>query len=91
MRQPIPLSGYGVLDEDGYWMGGDDGPHVFDNEILARLILEVRSVQFPDKRFSVEPFTSSYRKHDEITSDLTMTEALHVVEGGSRRRRPRLL
>lgn len=90
MTQPAPLSGYGVLDDDGYWMGGTDGPSVFDNEILARLALEVLSVQFPDKRFSVEPVTSASRMHDEITSDLTTLEALHIAETGSGRRRPHL-
>lgn len=62
---------WGLLDtEDRLWLGDDDGPRVFEDELLAQAaaVLWATQLDWPQRRVKAHPFTldEPLRKRDEV-------------------------
>lgn len=77
---------YGLLDTyDHVWMGGDDGPKLFDQEILARIAAQVLDVQLgqePGRTKATLYTENAWKLKDEVTPKMTPLTALKLIERG---------
>jgi hypothetical protein len=78
---------YGLVDtKDGLWMGDDNGPAVFDTEVLAKIAAQLLDEQLGQAlgRTRAKPYDDTKkRKVDEVASKMTPLEALRRIEGSA--------
>jgi len=77
------LTRYGIWDTSGRcWMGNDDGPLVYTDEMMARAALTIISEQFQSTHFCKKMFwEDSVVLKDEIKPRMSPVEALRRIEG----------
>lgn len=83
---PHPKYGYGIWDSrDGFWMGTQKGPFVYQDAKLAQMFAEALDLSVSPvvlHRFVVMPFTSATRKHDELKLKRPINKTLDLMEQG---------
>lgn len=77
---------WGLADiEDGLWIGNDDGPLTYDDELLARAAATIVTVQMGWRfgRVQATEFKSAGPKRDELPTKMGVLDAIRLAEGGS--------
>lgn len=85
-RLTVPMGTWGILDtKDNTWMGNENGPLLYDEEILAKLaarVLETRLRWFAGRiRAKVYPGGPKQLK-DKLTPKIDAVTALKRLESG---------
>lgn len=77
---------WGVWDtKDECWVGGEDGPKLFDYPDIARVAAQILGVQmgWPPKRAQSRMYDGHGAKKDELPMPMTTAAALRKVEDGA--------
>ncbi len=78
---------WGIYDPvDNCWMGNDHGPHLFDDQVIARLVSETTDVMlgYPRRRLLEKEFPDEkLRLRDTADVKMSAEEALDAMENGT--------
>lgn len=77
---------YGIYDTvDECWLGDDNGPKLFEDEVVAQVAAQATGVQLgyaPTRIQHKEFIPASLHLRDQVDAKMTMLEALQGIEEG---------